>query len=94
MAGGAVYGGLVREPAAARLGGGALFGLGLWAVAFGALLPALGVTRPLTRSARPAIAVNVLSHVLYGIATALVTAELARQARGTGGARGARARVG
>ena len=92
---GAVYGALVREPTRARITGGALFGLGVWAVAFGAVLPALGITRPPWRSTGRETAVNVASHLAYGAATALVTSELGRQARvPEGPLRRLRARVG
>jgi uncharacterized membrane protein YagU involved in acid resistance len=74
---------------------GALFGLGVWALAFGALLPALGITRPPWRSTARETAVNVASHLAYGASTALVTSELGRQARQPEGRlRRLRARVG
>jgi uncharacterized membrane protein YagU involved in acid resistance len=92
---GAVYGALVQEPTRARVPDGALFGLGVWTVAFGALLPALGITRPVWRSTARETAVNVASHLAYGAATALVTSELGRQSRvPEGPLRRLRARVG
>jgi hypothetical protein len=92
---GAVYGAFVREPTRARVAGGALFGLGVWAVAFGALLPALGITRSPRQGTARETAVNVASHLAYGAATALVTRELGRQARvPEGPLRRLRARVG
>jgi len=92
---GALYGTLVREPTRARMADGALFGLGVWAVAFGVLLPALGITRPPWRATARETAVNVASHLAYGASTALVTSELGRQARlPDGPLRRLRARVG
>ena len=62
--------------------GGALFGLGVWVVAFAAVLPRLGATRH-PRNARAAESgVNIAAHALYGIVTDLLAAELARQRRG------------
>jgi hypothetical protein len=61
---------------------GTLFGLGIWAVAFAALLPWLGATRH-ARNARAAEnGVNIAAHALYGMVTGLLTAELASQRRG------------
>ena len=92
---GAVYGASVREPARARLATGALFGLGVWAVAFGVVLPALRITRSPHRGTWQETAVNVTAHVMYGAATALVSGELSRQTYGPGAAlRRLRARVG
>jgi uncharacterized membrane protein YagU involved in acid resistance len=95
VASGAVYGALVRRAPGAGLAGGALFGLGVWALAFGVMAPALRITPSPRRTAWPANAVNVAAHLVYGVCTAVVTAELGRQAQAPGVARRwLRARVG
>ena len=91
--GGAVYGALVEPGRRPPLASGALFGLALWATAFGALAPALGITRSPWRGAWRETAVNVAAHLIYGGSLAVMTGELGRQASGAG-ARGVRARVG
>jgi uncharacterized membrane protein YagU involved in acid resistance len=93
--GGAIYGALVDPRSRPTLTSGALFGLGVWAVAFGLLLPWLGVTRSPRRTTALELAVNVAAHLAYGTATAVVTGELAHQTRRPAGiARGWLARVG
>jgi hypothetical protein len=73
----------------------ALFGLGVWAIAFGVIAPALRITRPPREGNWQETAVNVAAHLTYGVATALVSGELGRQTQGPRGARGRlRARVG
>jgi hypothetical protein len=93
--GGAIWGALERRTSEASAAGGALFGVGVWLVAFGALAPALGITRPLERATWRETVVNVAAHLLYGTATALVAGELGRQGEGRAPlARGAGGRVG
>ena len=93
--GGAVYGTLVGDRPRPSLAGGALFGLGVWAVAFGVVAPWLGITRSPRESTWAENAVNIAAHVVYGTAAALVVGELAEQAHGPGaGSRRWRARVG
>jgi uncharacterized membrane protein YagU involved in acid resistance len=95
LAGGATYGALMLRRSQPGLAGGALFGLGLWAAAFGLIMPALGITRAPTRGTRRETAVNSAAHVLYGTVTALVAQELRAQAHGLdAAARALRARVG
>ena len=95
VSGGAVYGSLVGQGDRPSLAGGVLFGLGLWAVAFGALAPALGITRSPLRGTWRETAVNVAAHLTYGTAVALVAGELGHQARfGAADPRAWRARVG
>lgn len=94
-AGGALYGTLVDPPRRPSLAGGALFGVGMWAVAFGLVSPSLGITRSPRRSSAAENAVNVAAHALYGASLALVAGELGRQAAGARGTPGRpRARVG
>jgi len=61
---------------------GALFGLGIWAVAFAAVLPRLGATRHPRSSRAAENGVNIAAHALYGVVTGLLAAELATQERG------------
>jgi hypothetical protein len=82
VGGGAVYGGLLLRGPRPPLAAGALFGLGLWAVAFGALMPALGVFRSPREGTWPETGVNAVSHLLYGAVMALVAGELRGQSHG------------
>ena len=84
LAGGVAYRALVGDRGRARLAVGALFGLGVFALAFGLLAPRLGIARPPWRATAAENAVNVAAHLLYGTAMALVAGELAEQARGPG----------
>jgi uncharacterized membrane protein YagU involved in acid resistance len=80
VGGGAIYGALVRKGERPPLAAGGLFGLGLWAVAFGAVAPALGITRSPRESTWRETAVNVAAHLAYGVAMAVVAGELSHQA--------------
>jgi hypothetical protein len=60
-----------------------LFGMTVWAVAFGAVAPALGITRPVWRKRLGENVVNATAHALFGIATALTTEQLSAQLRRT-----------
>jgi uncharacterized membrane protein YagU involved in acid resistance len=51
---------------------GALFGLGVWAVGFQSLLPALGVMPRTTDQPPRRWAAPVLGHSVFGLVTALV----------------------
>jgi uncharacterized membrane protein YagU involved in acid resistance len=95
LAGGAVYGALAhRLPHRSPLSSGALFGLGVWTLAFGMVAPRLGIISP-GRGSWQETSVNVAAHLVYGIATSLVTAELRRQVdSSTAGPRALRARIG
>jgi hypothetical protein len=62
---------------------GVLFGLGVWAVGFAAVLPRLGATRHARNARASENGVNIAAHALYGIVTSFLAAELARQDRGT-----------
>ena len=95
LAGGLAYGVLIGDRRRPGLGGGALFGAGVFALAFGLLAPRLGIANPPWRATLAENAVNLTAHLLYGTATALVAGELAEQARGPGALlRQWRARVG
>jgi hypothetical protein len=78
---GAAFGALMGSRRRSSLPAGALFGAGVWAVAFGAVAPALGLARPPWRARSTENAVNIGAHVLYGIVTALMTRDLAGQPR-------------
>jgi uncharacterized membrane protein YagU involved in acid resistance len=95
LGGGAVYGAAVAARSRPGLLGGLLFGAGLWVVAFGVVIPWLGISRSPRRSTATENLVNLAAHLLYGLSTALVAGELAEQAHGPGGAaRRWRGRVG
>ena len=94
-AGGAVFGSLMRPGRRPSATAGALFGAAVWAVAFGVLAPALGITRSPLRASAGENAVNLAAHLLYGVGTAVVAGELNLQAAGRGAdGRAVRARVG
>jgi hypothetical protein len=87
--------GVARGPRRRSLvGRGVGLGLPLWAFGNMVLLPGLGIGKPPWRSRAIETAVNLGAHVLYGLATALVTDELesqeVRQPRGYLGTRRAR----
>lgn len=82
LAAGAAYGALVTEKPRPGLVQGALFGLGVWAVAFGFVAPRLGILPPPRADRWMETAVNVAAHLVYGVAMALVTGELAQQVHG------------
>jgi hypothetical protein len=94
VAGGAVYGALGGNRERPSLAGGALFGLGVWLLAFGVVAPRLGITRSPRESSWAENAVNVAAHALYGTATALVAGELTEQARAGATVRRRHARIG
>jgi uncharacterized membrane protein YagU involved in acid resistance len=58
---------------------GALYGFAVWAVSLGALLPALGVTRPIWRASALENGINIAAHVLFGTVAALSLQELEAQ---------------
>jgi hypothetical protein len=72
---GAVAGGVARRP----LWHGLSFGALLWGVGMLGLLPLLRVSRPAWRSGAAENAVNLGAHLAYGLATQLLTEELAAQ---------------
>lgn len=86
VTGGALHGALVGDDRRPGLLGGALFGLGVWAVGLGIVASQLGIARSPRRATRAETLVNVAAHVLYGTATALVAGELADQTHGHGAA--------
>jgi hypothetical protein len=95
LGGGAVYGAGLAPRSRPSLLGGLLFGVGVWAIGFGLIVPWLGIARSPRRSTGGENAVNLAAHVLYGVSTALVAGELGEQAHGPGGAaRRWRGRVG
>jgi hypothetical protein len=79
VGGGALFGALSSARPHVRLTGGAAFGLGVWLGAFGLVVPALGIARPVWRSRAGENGVNVLAHVVWGTVTALVIDQLSRQ---------------
>jgi len=93
--GGAVYGTRVSPGERPAVGGGILFGLAVWATAFGVIAPALGIARAPWRGTWKQSAVNVTAHLLYGVSLAVVTGELGHRAARPGASlRALRARVG
>ena len=79
--GGAVYGAVTARRPRSTAAAGAAFGAAVWAVAFVALAPVLGIARPPWRARRTENAVNVAAHLVYGVVTALMMNDLARQRR-------------
>jgi uncharacterized membrane protein YagU involved in acid resistance len=95
VGGGAAYGMLTPRMPRAILISGPLFGMAVWALAFGVLAPQLGITRSPRRGTWPETGVNLTAHLAYGTVTALVVSELLRQTHGgEAGLRAVRGRVG
>ncbi len=65
IGGGALFG-LLRHGRRSGPVAGALFGLGVWAVGYEAVVPALGVLPPAHRDADPRRAALLQAHLLYG----------------------------
>jgi hypothetical protein len=81
---GAIYGSVSRSlpgPAPVR---GALFGLGVWAVSYLGLLPALRVMPPATRHPAPRNALMIGAHVVWGAVMGLLMETAESSARETG----------
>lgn len=76
---GALYAAALGRGRHSLLGRGVALGLPLWAFGNLVLLPGLGIAKPAWRSRPSETAVNVAAHLLYGLATALVTDELESQ---------------
>jgi hypothetical protein len=76
---GALYAATVGRGGGSIARRGLGLGLPLWAFGNLFLLPALGIAKPAWRSRPSETAVNVAAHLLYGLATALVTDELESQ---------------
>jgi hypothetical protein len=76
---GAVYGLLPSRLRGSVGVGGALFGALVWAVNGATVIPLLGATRPIWRLRATENLVSLGAHVVYGVVTALLTDELARQ---------------
>ena len=95
LGGGMAYGALTARTPRTILVSGPVFGLSLWALAFGVLLPQLGVTRSPRQARWSETAINAGAHIVYGVATALVSGQLRGQTHGAdAGIRALRARVG
>ena len=78
-AAGALYAATVGGRRRSIAGRGLGLGLPLWAFGNLLLLPGLGIAKPAWRSRPSETAVNVAAHLLFGLATALVTDELESQ---------------
>jgi hypothetical protein len=78
-AAGALYAAAAGRGRRSIAGRGVGLGLPLWAFGNLLLLPALGIAKPAWRSRASETAVNIGAHLLYGVATALVTDEFERQ---------------
>ncbi|MBV8844130.1 MAG: DUF1440 domain-containing protein [Bryobacterales bacterium] len=74
---GAAYGGIAHKLRPAGAGRGALFGVGLWALADNILVPALKLSKPLTEYPPSTHMYGLASHLVYGLA-ADRTAKLVR----------------
>lgn len=78
---GALYAAALGRRRRSLAGRGVGLGLPLWAFGNLVLLPALGIAKPAWRARPSETAVNLAAHLLYGLATALVTDELESQKR-------------
>jgi hypothetical protein len=58
---------------------GAAFGTGVWLFGSGVLLPLLGAGKPFWRAKAAENAINLSSHLLFGVVAATLTDELAAQ---------------
>jgi hypothetical protein len=76
---GALYAATIGRQQRSIAGRGLGLGLPLWAFGNLLLLPGLGIAKPAWRSRPSETAVNIAAHLLYGLATALVTDELESQ---------------
>ena len=80
---GAAFGALMalaaRDPGDGVVGRGLVFGAGVWLLSMLGVVPVLGLAPPPWRARGSVNAVNGASHLIYGLATALVVAELTRQ---------------
>jgi hypothetical protein len=80
IAWGLVYAAVAGRTGRRPLWRGLSFGTLLWGIGMLGLLPLLRVSRPAWRSSATENALNVTAHLAYGLATQLLTEELARQA--------------
>lgn len=72
---GAIFGALTTRRAAPAVLGGALFGIGIWAMNFPGVLPALGIAAGPRASRRPQTAASIAAHLVFGLATELALRE-------------------
>lgn len=79
MGWGALYGAIAGSGRNGTAVKGSVFGTAQWAVGFLGLLPALGIARPAWKQSTTENSLNIAAHLLYGVVTALMTEELARQ---------------
>ncbi len=78
LAAGVAYG-AAKPAVASPLVAGTVFGAGFYALAYGVLGPALGVTPRLSQDSPGSIAQHGFFHVLFGVATAMVADRVARR---------------
>lgn len=77
---GAIYGAIADEVPAPRIVSGVLYGLGVWAVSYLGVLPALGILRPATEHPAKRNALMIAAHVVWGASLgAALDAAAARQ---------------
>lgn len=74
--GGAAYGALRRRPQRSLVSG-ALFGTGLWAISLLSFVLPLGVRRARKQATGPQTVVNLIAHLVYGIALPLMIRDMA-----------------
>lgn len=77
-AAGLVYGALQAKMPGRPIAKGVLFGMTVWSGSYLGWLPAAGVLRPATRWPAGRNLMMILSHVVWGAATGLLTAGLVR----------------
>ncbi|WZO98992.1 DUF1440 domain-containing protein [Isosphaeraceae bacterium EP7] len=78
---GAVYGTIAARLPASPAVRGAAFGLGVWAVSYLALMPALGVLSPATEHPRRRTALMIGAHLVWGASAGVLFDRLQRHPR-------------
>lgn len=76
---GALYGPLANTVPLSPVIKGIGFGLGVWAISYLGLLPALGILRPATEHPARRNLLMIVAHVIWGSVTGVLTERLARR---------------
>jgi len=78
VATGGVYGALAELKPATTTGAGLPFGAAVWLIADEIVVPALGLSKPLTKYPLSTHASSIASHLVYGMTTEIVRREVRR----------------